>query len=226
MNNYGATHPDCTKRAKCMKTILTKNHVRSVRPGVQVLPPREAVRHPKLLGSVPARLSLKRILVPIDFSEESKKAIHYALPLAKQLGATITLLNVTEPITSPADYGYGPVVRQIPDKAGMKQARAKLKVLGQKLIGSRMLGETIVLSGPTCFEITEAAKALEADLIVIGSHGCDGATSAVGSMAEKVVRHAPCAVFVLRKKERSLPDSKSKLVTGSKLVTNGNDKVR
>ena len=188
-----------------MKTNQIKTHGRVVRPSAHARPACSRVRHPALQGQPPARLSLKRILVPIDFSEDSQRAIDSAVPLATQLGATITLLHVTEPITFPADYGYGPVVRQIPDKAGVKKAKARLKGLGQRLIAPGMLGETIVLSGSACFEITEAARALEADLIVIGSHGCDEATAEGETTAEKVVRHAPCPVFVLRKKGRSLP---------------------
>ena len=129
------------------------------------------------------------------------------MPLAKQFAATISLLHVMEPIRIPADYGYGPVVRQISDKPAMGKARARLKALGKKMIESAMMGETVVLSGEACFEITEAAKAIEADLIIIGSLGCDGATNGVGSTAERVVWHAPCPVFVLRKKERNLPGS-------------------
>jgi nucleotide-binding universal stress UspA family protein len=187
-----------------MKTIDTKNHVRSGRPRVELPPRRGGAGQTALLGLTPARLGLTKILVPIDFSEESTEAIRYALPLAKEVGATITLLHVTDPITFPADYGYGPVVRQVSDKAGMKRARARLKRLGQRMIGPAMLGETIVLSGEACFEITEAGRAIEADLIIIGSHDSDGATSAVGSTAERVGWHAPCPVFVVRRKERSL----------------------
>lgn len=148
---------------------------------------------------------LAMILVPIDFSEESKEAVQYAIPIARQFGARITLLHVTDPIRLPADYGYGPVVRQIADKAAMRKARARLNRLGRKMIGPGMMGETIVLSGEACFEITEAARAIEADLIIIGSHGCDGATNGVGSTAERVLWHAPCPVFVLRKKEENPP---------------------
>lgn len=187
-----------------MKTIHKRHHVRSGGSLVQPLPGRAKINQAVLLGLAPARLSLKKILVPIDFSDECKKAIQCALPLAKKLGATITLLHVTEPITFPADYGYGSVVRHIPDQEGMKRAKTRLKGLGRRLIGPGMLGEAIVLSGPPCVQIAEAARDLGADLIIIGSHGCGRATTAVGSTAEKVVRHAPCPVFVLRKKERSL----------------------
>jgi nucleotide-binding universal stress UspA family protein len=185
-----------------MKTKFPGQHARCLRGFKPLATARKAPARFDAPDVAAPLLKSKNILVPIDFSEESKKAIHYALPLAKQLGATITLLHVTEPISFPADYGYGPVVRQIPDKAAMKKAKARLKGLGQKMIGSASLGETIVLSGDACFEITEAARALEADLIIIGSHGCDGATSTVGSTAEKVFRHATCPVLVVRRKER------------------------
>jgi nucleotide-binding universal stress UspA family protein len=140
--------------------------------------------------------------VPIDFSEESKKAIQYALPLAKEFGATITLVHVIEPILFPADYGYGPVIRQIPDKKPLGKTKVRLEQLARRTIGPGLLAETIVLSGIAFFEITEAAKAIEADLIIIGTHGYTGlARATMGSTAEKVVRHAPCPVLVVRRME-------------------------
>jgi nucleotide-binding universal stress UspA family protein len=183
-----------------MKTILHRTHRQ--RPAIVPLPALAARNgHARRIA---------KIVVPIDFSDESKEAIQYAVPFAREVGATVTLFHVTQPITFPADYGYGPVVRRVPDDAGMKRARTRLKGLGQKMIGPGILGETIVLSGDPGFEITEAARAIEADLIIIASHGRDQAAQEVGSTAEKVVRHASCPVFVLRKKERGLPGPKHK----------------
>jgi nucleotide-binding universal stress UspA family protein len=116
-------------------------------------------------------IRLGKILVPIDFSVESKKALHYAAQFAQQFGATISLLHVVEPITFPTDYGYGPVVRQIPNKEGIKRAKTKLNRIGQKEIGAPWLADAVVRSGIAFFAITEAAKAMEADLIIMGTHG-------------------------------------------------------
>ena len=55
---------------------------------------------------VPVILKLKSILVPIDFSKISQKALEYAVPLAKQFGAKITLLHAIEPLPYPVDLTY------------------------------------------------------------------------------------------------------------------------
>jgi len=144
-------------------------------------------------------------LGPIDFSGESKKAVQYAVAFARQFGASIVLLHLVEPIVYPSDVGYGPVVVQIPNHGAIKRAKVRLSALGKKRVGGKILAETLVLTGSPWFEITEAAKALEIDLIVIGTHGYTGLDHALmGSTAEKVVRHAPCPVFVVRKGSMSL----------------------
>lgn len=149
-----------------------------------------------------AAIHLKKILVPVDFSSESTKAIAYAVAFAREFNATITLLHVVEPILCPADYGYGPVTMQIPDKAMLRKAKTRLNGLGRRLVGGKFLAETLALNGKAYFEITEAARALGSDLIIIGTHGRTGVEhTLLGSTAEKVVRHAPCPVFVVRRKE-------------------------
>jgi nucleotide-binding universal stress UspA family protein len=145
---------------------------------------------------------LARILVPTDFSSESKKAVEYALAFARRFGASITLLHVVELKTCAADFGYGPVTIQISSKEKLKQAKAKLNLLGRKMIGNKLLAETLALSGTAYFEITEAAKALQTDLIIMGTHGdAPKEITPMGSTAERVVRHAHCPVFVVRKRE-------------------------
>jgi nucleotide-binding universal stress UspA family protein len=176
------------------------NTLENVKANLSVTLPHQP-RIPALARNGHAR-RLTKILVPVDFSEESKKAIAYALSLAKEFGGTITLLHVVEPIVLPADYGYGPVLRQIPDKDGIRKAKARLKALRQRMIGSPALAETIVLSGLPFFEITEAARALETDMIVMGAHSSAGQDrGTIGSTADKVVHHAPCSVLVVHRKE-------------------------
>ncbi|MDB6067981.1 MAG: uspa protein [Pedosphaera sp.] len=147
-------------------------------------------------------LHLARILVPTDFSSDSKKAVEYALAFARLFGASITLLHVVELKACPADFGYGPVTVQISSNEKLKKARSKLNAWGRKWIGDKLLDETVALSGSPYFQIIEAAKALETDLIIMGTHGEDGQLrTTMGSTAERVVRHAHCPVFVVRRKE-------------------------
>jgi nucleotide-binding universal stress UspA family protein len=155
-------------------------------------------------ASLEANLSpfrLKRILVPIDFSECSRKALRYAAPLAKQHSAEIDLLYVLSADYRAAEYN------------GIENAwlEADLRAAGEKqlaqLAASEVQGEvhadTLVRIGAPAEEIIAAAKQRASDLIVISTHGHTGLRHVfLGSVAEKVVRHAPCPVLVVREWER------------------------
>ena len=141
------------------------------------------------------------ILVPIDFSAESRRAVKYASAVGKRFRAGVTWVHVVKPLTCQADYGYGAVTRQFPDQNEVKRARAKLKRLALGMTQGASPAKVLVLSGTAPFEITQAAKALGTDLIIMGCHGENSAARQIGSTAEEVVRRAPCPVFVLRRKE-------------------------
>jgi universal stress protein A len=147
---------------------------------------------------VPAILKLKSILVPIDFSKTSQKALEYAVPLAKQFGAKITMLHVIEPAPYSVDLTYLPMGEDFP----IKSLEKELNALAKNTIEPQLLKEVIVRVG-TAFEvITNVACDCKADVIVITTHGHTGLKHMfMGSTAERVVRHAPCPVFVVRKCE-------------------------
>jgi len=167
-----------------------------------VPPPAEALHRLSARESVGAHMKLERILVPTDFSRESAKAVRYAVSMARQFDASITLVHVVEPSYGPADFGGAPVARQVSEKQRASHAKSKLGVLGRRILGPCRIVETVIRNGLAFFEITEAAKAVSADLIIIGTHGYSGVTRAIlGSTAEKVVRHAPCPVLVVRRHE-------------------------
>lgn len=151
-----------------------------------------------------------RILVPVDFSTESRSVLKYAATVGKRFRASMTLVHVVNPVSSEVDYGYGVVTRQIPDQDEVRKARARLKRLSLKMTGSQTPAKVLVLSGTPPFEITQAAKALGTDLIIMGCHGKSEATRQLGSTAEQVVRQAPCPVFVLKKKEKVSGAKRSK----------------
>ena len=162
----------------------------------------EAIHRFSAKESAAAHVNLRRILVPIDFSRESAKAVRYAVSLARQFDASITLVHVVEPSYGPVDFGHAPVARPASEKERASRAKSKLGVMGHRILGPCRIVETVIRSGLAFFEITEAAKALRADLIIIGTHGYSGLTRAVmGGTAEKVVRHAPCPVLVVRRHE-------------------------
>lgn len=140
------------------------------------------------------------ILVPVDFSTASRKALEYASTIGKRFRGSMTLLHVVKPITREADFGYGPVTRQSPDQGEIRKGKARLKRLSLKLAHGRRQAKVLVLSGTAPFEITQAAKTLGTDLIIMGCRGKGEAARSLGSTAEEVVRHAPCPVFVLKRK--------------------------
>ncbi len=151
------------------------------------------------LAMVPSYLQLKRILVPIDFSEASEKAVKYATRFADQFGSSVTLLHVIQPMVYPADFGYPPTIVDTLDEAVQQRIEEKLAALADQG-GFKM--DRLVRLGQPYFEIANAARELDVDLIIISTHGRTGLKHAfLGSTAERVVRHAPCPVLTVRERE-------------------------
>jgi len=149
----------------------------------------------------PGAFALGRILVPIDFSDCAKKALQYALPLALQFRARLLLVYVM-----PAHYfvgsEFGPVDFPVPEGEWREQSRQELQALAEREVGGRVPCDTMVVQGQPAHEIAVCARELEADLIVISTHGRTGLRHVlVGSVAENVVRYAPCPVLVVREQE-------------------------
>jgi nucleotide-binding universal stress UspA family protein len=151
-------------------------------------------------SAVKPALKLKKILVPIDFSDCSKKALQYALPLASEHEAALTLLYVVPPAYGAGEYG-GINYAQL--EASMRQDGEKaLAKLAASEVRGDVPADTLVRVGSPSREIIETAKDLPADLIVLSTHGRTGLKHVfLGSVAEHVVQRAPCPVFVVRERE-------------------------
>lgn len=150
--------------------------------------------------ATPAPFRLKQILVPIDFSDCAKKALRYAIPLAKEHQADITLLYVVPPDYAVGEYG-GIDYAALQAETNASSER-ELAVLAVDEVRGEVSADTLVRSGSPAFEIIEAAKSLPADVIVISTHGRTGLKHALlGSVTEQVVRFAPCPVLVVRERE-------------------------
>jgi nucleotide-binding universal stress UspA family protein len=145
-------------------------------------------------------IELKRILLPTDFSENSQQATIYACALAEQFGSELHVLHVVQDIVAmvpepglacPAGGDY---LREADESA-----RAALAIIPD---ASWSAGRTIVRAtrqGPPFVEIIRYAKDQAIDLIVLGTHGRGGlAHVLMGSVAERVVRKAPCPVLTVR----------------------------
>ena len=152
------------------------------------------------LEFVPLPLKVQRILVPVDFSQTSLQALQYAVGLSEQFGGRLTLVHVIEPVATP-DFAYYPLMME-PEKA-IKAAQAQLEALSlQKTMPHGVVEKTLVRHGVPYVEITDAARTLKMDLIVITTHGYTGLKHVfLGSTAERIVRHAPCPVLTVREKE-------------------------
>jgi nucleotide-binding universal stress UspA family protein len=152
-----------------------------------------------LVREKPTGIALKRILVPIDFSPLSKKALQYALRFGQEFGAEVMLLHVIEPEVPPAFDGF----MIAPSSTANTKYENRLKHLASSM---RVRGidrvESTVRTGLAACEIVKAAKEFDTDLIVMATHGYTGWKHfAIGSTAERVVRAAPCPVLVVRERE-------------------------
>lgn len=149
---------------------------------------------------VPALVALKSILVPIDFSAAGRAALKYGRRFAEQFGAKVTLLYVIEPIPYP-DFASVPAMET---RATARAAKLKLEELALNAgLPAAGLDGCVVRVGSPFQEIIAAARSLKTDLIVISTHGYSGLKHVLlGSTAERVVRHAPCPVLVVRQRER------------------------
>jgi len=160
----------------------------------------------QLLASATARqpsspFKIKKILVPVDFSPCSRKALKYALALAKEHAAELCLLYVVPPPSYPVgEFGaieYGDLVSDM-RVSGEKQ----LIAMAVDDVGSAAPVDTVVRTGAPASEIVRAAQELGTDIVVISTHGHTGLKHVfLGSVAEHVIRTAPCPVLVVRERE-------------------------
>jgi nucleotide-binding universal stress UspA family protein len=144
-------------------------------------------------------LSIRRILVPIDFSIHSKNALRYAVPMAEQFGASLHLVYVVEPTIYPADLGFGQVVLPGVEEELRDKGAEELKSLIQREIGDRVKATSTVRTGKPHQEILAEAEDKKVDLIVVASHGHTGVEHILfGSTASRIVRLATCPVVTIR----------------------------
>lgn len=151
---------------------------------------------------VPSHIQIQKILVPVDFSPQSMKALQYALSFAEQYNARLVLLNVVEPAVYPTELGYIPSEIETLHESVLAGARERLRKLVQEQMPPGIPAEQQIRVGSPYLEITAAAKEMNSDLIVIATHGYTGLKHVfLGSTAERVIRHAPCPVLTVRERE-------------------------
>lgn len=145
-------------------------------------------------------MQIKTILVPCDFSEYAQHAFRWAVELAERWNARIVVFHVGANFAS---FAY-PESVYVQDLAKMEAeavtaAEKRLQEFAAQKGASTVVVEPRVVLGNPFTEICQAAEHEHADLIVMGSHGRTGIAHVfLGSVAERVVRHAPCPVLVAR----------------------------
>jgi universal stress protein A len=146
-----------------------------------------------------SKIKLRKILVPTDFSPCSRKALGYGLLFAKQFGAEILLLHVVELVPAVAQDVL--LESNLLDLALHKGSKARLGRWQREAIIDASV-KTMTRDGLPWQRIVEAAREKKIDLIVAGTGGRSGlARALLGSTAERIVRHAPCPVFIVRERE-------------------------
>lgn len=137
-------------------------------------------------------LPIRKILVPTDFSEHSRAAFDLACALARDYGAELLVLHVYRPPQVYAPDGIAVIVPEQPldlqaQLALVRPADPQVKV------------DHLLVEGDPVEEILRVAGDRRCDLIVMGTHGTTGlARLLMGSVAESVVRRAPCPVLTIR----------------------------
>ena len=147
-------------------------------------------------------IQLKKKLVAVDFSEHSQVALHYAAEFALAFDAEVLLCNVVEAedILSqipPGGEGYFP-----PNLSELRKEKSQEEC--ERLLAESAItnGRVMTAAGKAFVEIIRIAREENVDLILIGTHGRGAvAHMLLGSVAEKVVRKAPCPVLTVRSGE-------------------------
>jgi universal stress protein A len=140
----------------------------------------------------------KKILCPVDFSEYTPDILNYAAGLAKQFGAELHLLHVIPNLSYFSPYESF----LTPDNLSAIERNIEAEVDDEYAKATKDLGlpvRKVTRKGVAFVEIIDYIKAEEIDLVVMGTHGRSGVEHIlIGSVAEKVVRKAPCPVLTIR----------------------------
>ncbi len=140
---------------------------------------------------------IKKILFPVDFTEACEKVADYAKLIAEKFGAKLYILFVVEDLSKFAGFYVPHAALEKLEKDLYEGAQKKMEALVEEKFKG-MDVETLITAGEVADKICETVKAKDIDMIVMGTHGRKGLERAlVGSVAEKVVRMAPCPVLVI-----------------------------
>lgn len=145
--------------------------------------------------------TITNILVPVDFSPQAEYAFTYATRLAERFGAKLALLYVVDDSFVTGGWSSEIYVPNVPELMEnlIADADRRLATLKASAAALGLTAETAVIRGRPAHAIVAHAKNGGFDLIVMGTHGRTGVSHVVmGSVAERVLRKAPCPVLTVR----------------------------
>ena len=144
---------------------------------------------------------IDNVLVPIDFSRTSLKALEYALPLAECFGAKAHFVHALDYDYAMSTLSAMPLA--IPEAEIASRAKRRLQNVARKYAIALAPENCHVVKGRPYHAVCQLARKLHTDLIVTSTHGHTGLRHVfLGSTAERIVQHAPCGVLVVREHER------------------------
>jgi nucleotide-binding universal stress UspA family protein len=147
-----------------------------------------------------SQLKLHKILAPVDFSGSMPGTLQCAAAFAREFGAAITLLHVVKPDQSDIPQG---IARRYATEAVRDAGECQLNQLIDVLWANEVKAEALVAIGIPHLQIVNEAREIQADLIIMGSHGPVGIWGLFRrNTTSKVVRYAPCPVLVVPLFER------------------------
>lgn len=145
--------------------------------------------------------SITKILVPVDFSPHSDRAVRYATMLAQRFGAKLGLLHVVEDPFVTGAWSAEVYVPNVPEllNSVISGAEGRLAILKESAAALAVTADAVVITGRPAHTIVDHATDGGFDLIVMGTHGRTGLSHVVmGSVAERVVQKAHCPVLTIR----------------------------
>jgi nucleotide-binding universal stress UspA family protein len=144
----------------------------------------------------------RRILVPVDFSDSSARALRHAAKRAAEDGGSLIIIYVV-----PADYGwlgFGRNELRDLDRSLQRQAADRLRAFADENVGHNLTAELEVRVGQPAEQILAAARESQCDSIMLSTRGLTGLDRyLIGSVADRVARLAPCPVVLLRPGKRA-----------------------
>jgi nucleotide-binding universal stress UspA family protein len=143
---------------------------------------------------------IRRVMYATDFSAASRRAFTAAVAIAKSAGSKLTIVHVMEPVMPmvPQQYIDAVTLDQLAKRAQQWSTR-QLNKLADDARRAGIKAAPELRRGDPVGQIIRAARSQQADLIVVGTHGRRGLPKfLLGSVAERVLRMAPCAVVTVR----------------------------